>query len=113
MKEFRNHDHDHHKNDCNCKKNCDCKEKCDCCCVPGVKEGLERLIGRTVFIFADGISITGRLVSVDCDIATLFTTNEFEGTIFNFSLCKISVFAEANANGPAIANSNIKTLGTS
>jgi len=46
----------------------DHKEKCDCCCVPGIREQLERLIGRNVVIVTDaGVPITGVLSSVDCD----------------------------------------------
>lgn len=94
----KNHDY---KEDCNHKKDYDHKEKCDCCCTPGIRNELERLIGRNVFIALRYGYVTGILAYVDCDIARVVSNFGFGGGVpveYNYltsvSVCEIASVSE-------------------
>lgn len=99
------------------KQDYDCKEKCDCCCTPGIREALERLLGRNIAISTTSgpatiFSGVGTLVSVDCDVARLILTLADFSIITSVSVCEITMVSEITdeGGGPASVSKIVELL---
>ncbi|HEK9102603.1 hypothetical protein KFD70_22595 [Bacillus pfraonensis] len=90
---WNDHDDDCWKEFKECKK--DRNEKCDCCCTTGIFQTLRALRGRTVVIALRGVltTITGTVVSVNCDVVTLTIAGPPVATL-TLSLCEIIAVLE-------------------